>query len=94
MYTTATLVIVFLLLMRFAFKTTITGTAKISLSCGVVVIVRVVVMPSNQAENSKILRHSALAAVFQFKIPRHYIVRNSLKPATASRLLKPSNQMR
>ena len=42
----------------------------------------------------QMLRHSALAAVFQFKIPRHYIVRNSLKPATASRLLKPSNQMR
>ena len=93
MYTTVTLVVV-LLLMRFAFKTTIMGTAKISLSCGVVVIVRVVVMPSNQAENSKILRHLALAAVFQFKIPRPYIVRNFLKPATASRLLKPSNQMR
>ena len=70
------------------------GTTKISLSCGVVVIVRVVVMPSNQAEKSKILRHLALAAVFQFKIPRPYIVRNFLKPATASRLLKPSNQVR
>ena len=29
------------------------GTAKISLSCGVVVIVCVVAMPPNQAENSK-----------------------------------------
>ncbi len=65
MYTTVTLVVV-LLLMRFAFKTTIMGTAKISLSCGVVVIVCVVVMPTG--------------------------VRNFLKPATASRLLKPSNQ--
>ena len=65
MYTTVTLVVV-LLLMRFAFKTIIMGTAKISLSCGVVVIVCVVVMPTG--------------------------VRNSLKPATASRLLKHSNQ--